>query len=128
MFLIFSLRHPNVLPVGDVGVQKELLRWALAAHGALPKGPPRESKVVDARKARYRRSETGGSKPVIDRLDEEREGEIDMRVRTTPPEPKLSSAACLRQYRPNPEAQDQDGCIALSKPSFKSARRDCYNV
>lgn len=36
MFLMFSLRRPDVLPVGDLGVQKGLLRWFLAAHGALP--------------------------------------------------------------------------------------------
>ena len=32
MFEIFSLRRPDVLPVGDLGVQKGLLRWVLAAH------------------------------------------------------------------------------------------------
>ncbi|WWC94349.1 hypothetical protein V866_001191 [Kwoniella sp. B9012] len=37
MFLMFSLRRPDVLAVGDLGVQKGLLRWALAAHGALPR-------------------------------------------------------------------------------------------
>lgn len=36
MFLIFTLRRADVLPVGDLGVQKGLLRWVLAAHGALP--------------------------------------------------------------------------------------------
>jgi hypothetical protein len=36
MFLMFSLRRPDILPVGDLGVQKGLLRWFLAAHGALP--------------------------------------------------------------------------------------------
>ncbi|KAK7472543.1 hypothetical protein VKT23_000658 [Stygiomarasmius scandens] len=32
MFAIFSLRRPDILPVGDLGVQRGLLRWALAAH------------------------------------------------------------------------------------------------
>jgi DNA-3-methyladenine glycosylase II len=41
MFLIFTLRRGDVLPVGDLGVQKGLLRWVLAAHGALP--PPKLS-------------------------------------------------------------------------------------
>jgi DNA-3-methyladenine glycosylase II len=36
---MFSLRRPDVLPVGDLGVQKGLLRWALAGHNALP--PPK---------------------------------------------------------------------------------------
>ncbi|KAG8864555.1 hypothetical protein FRB96_005058 [Tulasnella sp. 330] len=32
MFLIFSLRRPDVLPCGDLGVQKGLLRWVYASH------------------------------------------------------------------------------------------------
>ncbi|KAG8898956.1 hypothetical protein FRC00_002105 [Tulasnella sp. 408] len=32
MFSIFSLRRPNILPCGDLGVQKGLLRWVLASH------------------------------------------------------------------------------------------------
>ena len=27
MFMIFTLRRPNVLPCGDLGVQKGLIRW-----------------------------------------------------------------------------------------------------
>lgn len=43
MFLIFTLRRPDILPVGDLGVQKGLLRWVLAAYGALPPPPPPKS-------------------------------------------------------------------------------------
>lgn len=32
MFLIFSLRRPDILPVGDLGVQKGLLKWVLSAY------------------------------------------------------------------------------------------------
>jgi len=32
MFSLFSLRNPDILPVGDLGVQRGLARWALAAH------------------------------------------------------------------------------------------------
>ncbi|KAH8828429.1 DNA glycosylase [Flagelloscypha sp. PMI_526] len=32
MFAIFSLRRPNILPVGDLGVQKGLLHWVLSQH------------------------------------------------------------------------------------------------
>jgi DNA-3-methyladenine glycosylase II len=45
MFLIFTLRRPDVLPVGDLGVQKGLLRWVLAAHGALPPSVPKSPKT-----------------------------------------------------------------------------------
>lgn len=30
MFLIFTLKRPDILPVGDLGVQKGLLRWILS--------------------------------------------------------------------------------------------------
>lgn len=30
MFALFSLRRPDVLPVGDLGVQKGLIKWLLA--------------------------------------------------------------------------------------------------
>ena len=44
MFLMFSLRRPDVLPVGDLGVQKGLLRWFLAAHGSLPESTKAKGK------------------------------------------------------------------------------------
>lgn len=53
MFLIFTLRRPDVLPVGDLGVQKGLLRWVLAAHGALPapKTPTKKAPSTPAKTA-----------------------------------------------------------------------------
>ncbi|KAJ3937469.1 MAG: DNA glycosylase [Lentinula lateritia] len=32
MFSIFTLRRPNILPVGDLGVQRGMLRWFLGLH------------------------------------------------------------------------------------------------
>jgi DNA-3-methyladenine glycosylase II len=32
MFAIFSLRRPDILPIGDLGVQKGLLNWVLSSH------------------------------------------------------------------------------------------------
>ncbi|KAH8083774.1 DNA glycosylase [Cristinia sonorae] len=32
MFAIFSLRRPDILPVGDLGVQRGVVRWFLALH------------------------------------------------------------------------------------------------
>ncbi|KAI0682419.1 DNA glycosylase [Cytidiella melzeri] len=34
MFAMFSLRRPDILPVGDLGVQRGLLRWFLARHSS----------------------------------------------------------------------------------------------
>lgn len=51
MFLMFSLRRPDVMPVGDLGVQKGLLRWVLAAHGALPKS--KSGKAAEEARKKY---------------------------------------------------------------------------
>ena len=32
MFAMFSLRRPNILPVGDLGVQRGILRWFISQH------------------------------------------------------------------------------------------------
>ncbi|WWC62131.1 uncharacterized protein I303_104722 [Kwoniella dejecticola CBS 10117] len=74
MFLMFSLRRPDVLAVGDLGVQKGLLRWALAAHNALPKKP----KNTTPKKGK-------GKANVIERSQE---GELDTKARSTTPDRK----------------------------------------
>ncbi|WVQ73979.1 hypothetical protein IAR50_003560 [Cryptococcus sp. DSM 104548] len=88
MFMIFSLRRPDVLAVGDLGVQKGLLKWALAAHGALDKKPttgatPKKSKGKATKK-----------EEIVDRVDIEGEGEVDTLVRDATPirQPPSSSA------------------------------------
>lgn len=35
MFAIFSLRRPDILPVGDLGIQRGLVRWFLSLHSPL---------------------------------------------------------------------------------------------
>ena len=84
MFLMFSLRRPDVLPVGDLGVQKGLLRWLLAAHGQLPKS--KSSKVTAEAKKKYGLDKTP---TVKDEVDATGSGEIDTMVqgRATPPPP-----------------------------------------
>jgi len=75
MFLIFSLRRPNIMPYTDLGVQKGLLRFALTAHNAFPgaKG-----------KFQLRKKD----KIVKDELDGTGQGELKSEVqdgRATPP-------------------------------------------
>jgi DNA-3-methyladenine glycosylase II len=43
MFAIFSLRRPNILPVGDLGVQRGLLRWVISQHSG-PNSPVKLNK------------------------------------------------------------------------------------
>lgn len=93
MFLMFSLRRPDILPVGDLGVQKGLLKWALAAHGALPKKETKAGKKADAVRAKYK-------KGVDVKQEEQEEGEVvkrgkdevDTLVCTPPPEDRALQA------------------------------------
>lgn len=43
MFAIFSLRRPNILPVGDLGVQRGVLRWIVSQHSS-PESPVKLAK------------------------------------------------------------------------------------
>nr|ODO01227.1 DNA-3-methyladenine glycosylase II [Cryptococcus depauperatus CBS 7855] len=85
MFMIFSLRRPDILAVGDLGVQKGLLKWALAAHGALEKKSSSSSP---------RKNKSKGKKEVmVEKVDEAGEGEVDTSVKkSTPLRPSLSSS------------------------------------
>jgi DNA-3-methyladenine glycosylase II len=87
MFLMFSLRRPDVLPVGDLGVQKGLLRWALAAHGALPKS--KSGKAAEEARKKYG---LGKKDAIKDEVDSAGNGEIDTVVVNRPTTPKKDSA------------------------------------
>lgn len=89
MFLMFSLRRPDVLPVGDLGVQKGLLRWALSAHGALPRKDKKEGRKADAVREKYKKgkkSETTEMPVLQDRVEADGTGEIDTLICTPPPD------------------------------------------
>ncbi|WVQ81715.1 hypothetical protein IAT38_003840 [Cryptococcus sp. DSM 104549] len=83
MFMIFSLRRPDILAVGDLGVQKGLLKWALAAHGAL------ERKVG----ATPKKGKGKKKVEVKDEVDEDGDGEVDTLVRDQTPERAAPSSS-----------------------------------
>ena len=87
MFLMFSLRRPDVLPVGDLGVQKGLLRWALAAHGALPKS--KSGKAAEEARKKYGLGKKDGDK---DEVDDTGSGEINTTVQGRATTPKTIPA------------------------------------
>lgn len=89
MFLMFSLRRPDVLPVGDLGVQKGLLRWILAAHGALPKS--KSGKAAEEARKKYGLGVK--SEVVQDKVDQDGSGEIDTTVTGRAITPDRSSAS-----------------------------------
>ncbi|KAI0743612.1 DNA glycosylase [Daedaleopsis nitida] len=47
MFAIFSLRRPDILPVGDLGVQKGMLRWFISLHSPSMPVSLRKDKLVE---------------------------------------------------------------------------------
>ncbi|KAK4683610.1 DNA-3-methyladenine glycosylase II, partial [Tremellales sp. Uapishka_1] len=94
MFLIFSLRRPNILPVGDLGVQKGLLKWALAAHGALPASSPKKSKGKPTTKAKR---EVKSDVKVV----EERDGEVDTLVESPAKEPHVGALHASHDLAPS---------------------------
>ncbi|TFK89109.1 DNA glycosylase [Polyporus arcularius HHB13444] len=47
MFAMFSLRRPDILPVGDLGVQRGLLRWFVALHAPAYPVSLRKDKLTD---------------------------------------------------------------------------------
>ncbi|KAJ3529786.1 hypothetical protein NM688_g7806 [Phlebia brevispora] len=79
MFAIFSLRRPDILPVGDLGVQRGVLRWFLSLHSPsfgiqlspkkVPKPPTEEDdeepeeapKTAKKKKATSKKSATSGA-------------------------------------------------------------------
>ncbi|KAG5645198.1 hypothetical protein DXG03_006716 [Asterophora parasitica] len=52
MFAIFSLRRPDILPVGDLGVQRGLLIWFLSLHSTKHKWGFTPQKVAGASSAK----------------------------------------------------------------------------
>ncbi|KAJ7072330.1 DNA glycosylase [Mycena amicta] len=52
MFAIFSLRRPDILPVGDLGVQRGLVRWVLSQHDptyAFKEGSPTKEQTKNSK-------------------------------------------------------------------------------
>ncbi|KAI0675117.1 DNA glycosylase [Trametes maxima] len=47
MFAMFSLRRPDILPVGDLGVQRGALRWFVSLHSPSHPVSLRKDKLID---------------------------------------------------------------------------------
>lgn len=89
MFMIFSLRRQDILAVGDLGVQKGLLKWALAAHGALEK----KSSGTNTPKKTKGKANKGEKKEVKEEVDDKGEGELDTNIKGSTPVKHVTSSA-----------------------------------
>ncbi|KAJ7178537.1 DNA glycosylase [Mycena crocata] len=76
MFAIFSLRRPDILPVGDLGVQRGVLRWTLSqqspdsSHSFSVISPGKEKVVSPKNKAKKAKSDED-LMPVFSEANEE---------------------------------------------------------
>lgn len=115
MFLMFSLRRPDVLPVGDLGVQKGLLRWALAAHGALPKSKSGKA----AEEARKKYGLTAKTEVVVDKVDQSSPEAIETTIQPRPstPERKVSNLPPTPLTPTNGSSTAPSGIAVLHAPS-----------
>ncbi|PSR73343.1 hypothetical protein PHLCEN_2v10808 [Hermanssonia centrifuga] len=109
MFAIFSLRRPDILPVGDLGVQRGLLRWFLSRHSQsynvnispskLPKGPdeePEPRKTSSKGKKKQTSSDTSPALSETEVLDSDQDEEpIAQGVSSVPPAPGLPVTPAL---------------------------------
>ncbi|KAF8502181.1 DNA glycosylase [Russula emetica] len=83
MFAIFSLQRPDILPVGDLGVQRGLLRWTLSLHQpgygielSPKKHPDSKPKPTKSRKNAKAKGGVSTSNEIMD-SDQEVEQEAD---------------------------------------------------
>lgn len=103
MFLIFSLRRPDILPYTDLGVQKGLLRFALTAHNAFPEA---KGKFQLGKKKKDQAAKEKADKAVKDKVDLKGQGELETSIisrRAITPPPFLQSGAPPTPYTPSNE-------------------------
>ncbi|KAJ7462303.1 DNA glycosylase [Mycena galericulata] len=67
MFAIFSLRRPDILPVGDLGVQRGVIRWVLAQHSsyAFTVSPEKDKAASPAKTKSKKSKEDDDTLPVF---------------------------------------------------------------
>ncbi|KAL4254230.1 Alkylbase DNA Glycosylase/Transcriptional Activator [Abortiporus biennis] len=68
MFAIFSLRRPDILPVGDLGVQRGMVRWFLSLHSPtynITLSPEKVPKAVGDDRAETQANSSSGAGPSL---------------------------------------------------------------
>ncbi|KAF8712342.1 RabGAP TBC, partial [Rhizoctonia solani] len=94
MFAIFSLRRPDILPVGDLGTQKGLLNWVLSSHD-----PEKHSLCIDPKKL----PKTDDDEPEKPKEAKAVEPGEDTSVLPTPVQASTSKSTAAAPEVPNPK-------------------------
>ncbi|KAI0076123.1 hypothetical protein K474DRAFT_1663375 [Panus rudis PR-1116 ss-1] len=130
MFALFSLRRPNILPVGDLGVQRGVLRWTLALHDPkfkikispdkLPTANTEKEKTDEQDSSQA--SQTSTSAPVESggTTGGEPEQEQEQDVSAIPPAPVLPPTPALTQSAKKGKAKASAKTKAKTKGKGKA--------
>lgn len=103
MFAIFSLRRPDILPVGDLGVQRGVIRWFLSLHS------PKHSFTLEPKKLpKAPSAEPESDVPVA----------ADETPRATTPDVSSVPPAPVTPKRTKDDAEEMDSPSAGPPPAF----------
>jgi len=124
MFAIFSLRRPDILPVGDLGVQRGVVRWFLAQHSPSYSFTisPEKDKVASPSKKKAKKSKAeddalpvfGESSTAVDG-DESKEEQDDVLP--------VFGAAAKEAPRTPPPVKDTSAMVPLPPTFTPSIKR-----
>jgi DNA-3-methyladenine glycosylase II len=109
MFAIFSLRRPNILPVGDLGVQRGVVRWVLSRHA------PQYAWSLVPEKVEQQEKEDEA-----DRVAKENRPATRSRATTPVPASKVSDGTPKVSEPPSTPAHTGVGSLSLPPPRGSS--------
>ncbi|KAF8210270.1 DNA glycosylase [Mycena galopus ATCC 62051] len=116
MFAIFSLRRPDILPVGDLGVQRGLVRWFLAQHSptySFTISPEKEKVASPSKKKDKKSKHDDDALPVF---GEQSATVAEEAPRTPPPVEDASAIPLPPTFTPS-----------IKRTLAKAARDDAHN-
>jgi DNA-3-methyladenine glycosylase II len=137
MFALFALRRPDILPVGDLGVQKGLVRWTLARHAPehaftlRPDAVEQDAEEAPADPTPGPRTRSRASTPVPAPAEETGDALAQAPPRgsspdasSVPPASAADTPAPRRSTRTSPlKTPQREGLPALPTPFTASIRR-----
>ncbi|CAA7263166.1 unnamed protein product [Cyclocybe aegerita] len=86
MFAIFSLRRPDILPVGDLGVQRGMVRWFLSLHSAAHPFSISPEKVGNSANTKTKKSQGEANEhPSESLVDGEKDDDMPVDSSSAPP-------------------------------------------
>ncbi|KAI0930616.1 hypothetical protein AcV5_007284 [Taiwanofungus camphoratus] len=145
MFALFSLRRPDILPVGDLGVQRGVLRWFLSLHSSsyqitisphkLPKNPEEEDGKEPIANGQNGKGADAEVLPVLGEPSASKEARsLSPDVSSIPPAPALPKTPAPkgkgkgRSKVSDEDEEDGGGATVLPMPFTPSINKTLYMI